>query len=302
MPLPESQGRSAELAGRKYGEDMTRSDRTSHISVARDGYSLSAEVIAPPGPKRPWLVFGNSLVTAKTIWDAQLDAFSDQFGILRYDQAGHGASGLASGTFDFDALGADLLAVMDAAAVGRAIYVGLSMGVPTGLAAHAMQADRFDALVFSDGQCRTAPGGGAAWAERITTAESTGMTEFARATASRWLTQKTADGRRNTLIDMIAATSFDGFRACATALMDYDYADELARITVPTLLIAGAQDGAMPNGMATKLQPHIAGSEMVVIPDAGHVPCFEQPEAFNAALDGFLSRLDLDAPQSLNVK
>ncbi|TCS64622.1 3-oxoadipate enol-lactonase [Primorskyibacter sedentarius] len=284
---------------------MTRSDRTSQISVLRDGYSLSAERIAPPAPGRPWLVFSNSLVTDVTIWDAQVDRFADRFGILRYDQMGHGTSGLSPRTPDFDALGSDLLCVMDAASVDRAIYVGLSMGVPTGLAAHAAQANRFAGLVFSDGQCRTAPGGGAAWEERIANAESSGMDAFARATANRWLTAATSDDRRARLIDMIAATPFEGFRACATALMQYDYADELARIAVPTLLIAGAEDGAMPDGMASNLKPNIAGAELTVIPDAGHVPCFEQPEAFNRALDGFLPRLDATAapiPQPLNVK
>lgn len=274
---------------------MTLAGRTGRLSVARNGYSLDAEVIAQPEPDRPWIVFGNSLLTDMTIWDAQVAAFSDGHGILRYDQLGHGKSGMPADPPDFDLLGADLLAVMDAAGVGRAIYVGLSMGVPTGLAAHAAQPGRFDGFVFSDGQSRTAAGGGAAWVDRITAAKTSGMAAFAQATADRWLTAQAGADVRDRLVAMITATSFDGFRACATALMDYDYFDELARIAVPTLLIAGAEDGAMPQSMANNLEPNIASAEMVVIPVAGHVPCFEQPAAFNAALDGFLSRISASA-------
>lgn len=255
------------------------------LRISRRSYDLHAESKSPSQDGAPWLVFGNSLITDLTLWDASMPA---GFGVLRYDQAGHGKSSVPTGPVNFDDLGQDLLAVMDAAGIARAIYVGLSMGVPTGLAAHRIAADRFAALVLCDGQARTAPGGAAGWADRIKAAQTTGMEAFATATADRWLTETANAETRARLTQMIAATSFDGFRTCATALMDYDYVDELARITCPTLLIAGAQDGAMPEGMATKLQPAIAGAQMHVIENAGHVPCFEQPNAFAAVLTGFL--------------
>ncbi|MEP6147509.1 MAG: alpha/beta hydrolase, partial [Nisaea sp.] len=66
----------------------------------------------------------------------------------------------------------------------------------------------------------------------------------------------------------------------------------LKNIQRPTLLIAGAEDGAMPTGMASKLKPAIAGAVMHVIPEAGHVPCFEQPDAFTAVLNEFLTKID----------
>ncbi|WP_347919196.1 alpha/beta fold hydrolase [Paracoccus marcusii] len=246
----------------------------------------------PPSGDAPWVVFGNSLVTDLSIWDAQAQALSGRAGILRYDQAGHGQSGQPAGAVDFDQLGGDLLAVMDAAQVDRAVYVGLSMGVPTGLAAHRIAPDRFTALVFSDGQAATAPGGAAGWTDRIRDARSRGMDAFAADTAARWLTAGAASGVRERLIRMIAATPLKGFEACATALKDYDYRDQLERIDCPVLLVAGAEDGAMPASMAEKLRPAIAGARMQVIEGAGHVPCFEQPQAFTAALTAFLDEIE----------
>lgn len=261
------------------------------LNISSNGYTLHAEAIPPSQDNGQWLVFGNSLVTDLTLWDALLAAQAAGCGILRYDQAGHGKSGIPTEPITFDDLGRDLLSVMDAAGVERAIYVGLSMGVPTGLAAHRISANRFAALVFSDGQAKTAPGGAAGWADRIKAAETSGMAAFAAATADRWLTKTASQEKRTRLNQMIAATPFNGFSTCATALMDYDYADELARIACPTVLIAGAQDGAMPEGMANNLQPAIAGSQMRVIENAGHVPCFEQPDAFAAILAEFLETL-----------
>jgi len=267
---------------------MVHGSHSTTVTVSRDTYDLKARRTAPQDSNAPWIVFGNSLVTDMTIWDAQATALAGRYGVLRYDQAGHGQSGVPQREITFDDLGADLLAVMDAADIERAIYVGLSMGVPTGLAAHRQAADRFTALAFSDGQAKTAPGGAAGWAERIEAAQTEGMDAFAAATAGRWLTDASGPETRTRLTQMIADTPFDGFKACATALMDYDYADELARIACPTLLIAGAEDGAMPEGMASKLLPAVAGSTMHVVDGAGHVPCFEQPDAFNVILSNFL--------------
>lgn len=267
------------------------------LSVRRNGYSLHAELLPCARENAPWIVFGNSLVTDLKIWDAQVEVLSERFSILRYDQAGHGKSDLPPSPITFDDLGLDLLAVMDAASVDRAIYVGLSMGVPTGLAAHKLAAQRFAAFAFSDGQARTAPAGAAGWAQRIEGALQSGMNDFATETASRWLSDGARSDMRKKLISIIAATSFDGFRACATALMDYDYLDQLGLITCPTLLLVGANDGAMPQGMATKLLPAIDGATLAIIEGAGHVPCFEQPKLFTAHLTQFFETAKGEHPE-----
>ena len=282
---------------RQTGTMTVQASPSRVMTVPRRGYDLHAEASPPASGDAPWVVFGNSLVTDLSIWDAQAAALAGRYGVLRYDQAGHGRSGLPPGPVNFDVLGGDLLAVMDAAGVDRAVYVGLSMGVPTGLAAHRLAAERFVALVLSDGQAATAPGGAAGWAERIEGARASGMDAFAAATAERWLTGGAGPELRARLIRMISATPFEGFALCATALKDYDYATELARIACPTLLIAGAEDGAMPEGMASRLKPAIAGAEMHVIEGAGHVPCLERPEAFSAILSRFLDAVCGDVPE-----
>jgi pimeloyl-ACP methyl ester carboxylesterase len=65
----------------------------------------------------------------------------------------------------------------------------------------------------------------------------------------------------------------------------------LHRIDIPTHLIWGEQDGivAMSYGEAWKAE--IPGATMETIPNAGHYPHWEQPEAFAACVRGFTSRL-----------
>jgi 3-oxoadipate enol-lactonase len=64
----------------------------------------------------------------------------------------------------------------------------------------------------------------------------------------------------------------------------------LRKITVPTLVIAGEDDAITPVDSARGMSESIPTSELAVIPGAGHLSNLEAPEAFNRALEEFLSR------------
>lgn len=236
----------------------------------------------------PWVVFSNSICTDLSLWDDQAAALAADFRVLRYDQRGHGGSSVPSSPCSFDQLGGDVAALLDHLSVATCIFVGLSMGVPTGLELYAKQPQRVERLVLCDGQAATAPGGAAGWEERIEMARRDGMNAFADTTVARWFSSdQVKDGRADVVRRMIATTPFAGFEACARALQNYAYADVLPRITAPTLLIAGKNDGKMPETMA-RMGDAIAGSRLVEIADAGHIPNIAQPDEFNRALKAFL--------------
>ena len=70
-----------------------------------------------------------------------------------------------------------------------------------------------------------------------------------------------------------------------------DATPELAGISVPTLVIVGEDDTLSPPDVARAMHERIAGSELAVLPRAGHLSNLEAPEEFNAAVAGFLARL-----------
>ena len=238
----------------------------------------------------PWLVFSNSLGTDLTVWDAQVAALAGRFRILRYDQRGHGGTGVPAGPCDFARLGGDVAALLDRFGIARCGFVGLSMGVPTGLDLAGRHPERIERLVLCDGQAATAPGGAEQWAERKRQIRADGMAAFADATVARWFGRDfVAAGRAERVRAMVAATPADGMIACATALQRFDYGHVLPAIRVPTLLLVGARDGALPATMAA-MRDRIPGARFVEIPDAGHIPNVEQADAFNRALAGFLDQ------------
>lgn len=256
-----------------------------HIEV--DGLTFNCRIDGGPSTA-PWLIFSNSLVTDLTVWDSQVEALKRDFRILRYDQRGHGGTDVPALPPTFAQLAGDVLALADAFEIDRFSFVGLSMGVPTGLHLIAEHPERVERLVCCDGQTRTAPGGAKGWDERMAYAREHGMEAFAELMAERWfapefLTSPAAARVRA----MIAATPLEGFAACARTLQDYHYEHVLDAIAVPTLLLVGERDGNMPVNMQ-RMADAIADASLVQIPDAGHIPNVENADAFTAALREFL--------------
>ncbi len=62
----------------------------------------------------------------------------------------------------------------------------------------------------------------------------------------------------------------------------------LHRIDVPTLLIWGDHDRVFPKAHALAFENAIPGAKLVMVPNCGHVPQIEQPDAFVAALESFI--------------
>ncbi|WP_168197851.1 alpha/beta fold hydrolase [Pseudolabrys sp. FHR47] len=216
-------------------------------------------------------MFSNSICTDISLWDSQAAALAPNFHVLSYHQRGHGGSSVPSLACTFDQLGDDVGVLLDHLGIATCTFVGLSMGVPTGLDLYARQPQRIERLVLCDGQAATGPGGGAGWEERIDMARRDGMDAFADATVACWFSfDQAKEGRADSARRMIATTPFAGFEACARALQNYAYADVLPRITAPTLLIAGKDDGKMPETMC-HMRDTISGAQFVEIATAGHI-------------------------------
>lgn len=127
---------------------------------------------------------------------------------------------------------------------------------------------------------------GDVWNDRISSAISEGCQSLAVATTERWFgvpfleaNAVVAQAFRQT----ISSTTATGFVSCARAIQGLDYLEQLSQIKVPTTLIVGAKDGPLPQAMKD-MQQLISGSQLVVIPDAGHLPNIDQSVLFNAAM------------------
>jgi 3-oxoadipate enol-lactonase len=240
----------------------------------------------------PWLVFSHSLACSLRMWDGQVAAFRDRFRVLAYDLRGHGASGVPPAPYSMESLAEDLKGLLAHLRIGRAHFVGLSIGGAIGQCFALRHPGVFHGLVLADTNSAQTPQTLAQWEERIRTAESKGLAPLVEPTLERWFTEPFRSSRPEVVKAigaLIASTPVAGYVGCGRAIMGMNLTARLREIKGPVLAIAGEADAALPGTRV--IHENIAGSKLVVLKQAAHLSNLEQPEAFNRALAEFLSSL-----------
>lgn len=251
-----------------------------------DGVALHAEIEGPS--QKPALLLIHALGADHTMWDPQVAPLAKHFRIIRYDMRGHGRSAVQPGTTSVAQLGADALAVLDAAEASVAFLCGMSIGGVTGLWLAANAPDRFRAMVLASSLDRS--GTPAMWDERIASVRAHGMADLADATTARWFTapfRELEPEAVDRVRQVIASTPVEGYVACCTALRAFDLTD-LASVPMPLLFLPGESDTGVPVDRVGALAARL-GAEFQPIPGA-HLHNVESPDAFNAAVVEFLLR------------
>lgn len=187
---------------------------------------------------------------------------------------------------------------LDEAPPGRLSVAGHSMGGRVALEMQRLAPERVERIALLDTGFAALPAGEAGEREKafrfglLATAKSRGM----RAMAADWARGMVHPHRLDTplfesVLDMLERSSVMQFEAQIAALLARrDASAQLPGIECPTLVLCGAQDGWANVAQHEALHRGIAGSELVVVPDCGHMSTMEQPEAVSAALLGWLGR------------
>lgn len=261
-------------------------------TIAVNGIDIAYQIDGPDDA--PIVVMSNSLASNLSMWDAQVAALVPRYRVVRYDTRGHGQTSAPGGTYSIDLLVDDLIGLLDALGIKKSAFCGLSLGGMIGQQLGIAHADRFTGLVLADTISRWPEGAGVLWAGRIRAARQQGMKALVSATLERWFTPSFLEARPpevEKIAQMIEATPVPGYAGCCDAISKIDFTDQLSAITLPTLVICGADDPATPVAASEVIHQNIAGSELAVIEQASHLANVEQPAAFGEALIGFLDRL-----------
>lgn len=242
--------------------------------------------------RAPWIVFSNSLATDLSLWDPQVDALKDGWRILRYDYRGHGGSAATDRErCGRETLAADLLAVMDGTGVNAAHHVGTSIGSLAGLAAAASAPHRFLSVTVCNSRLLSSGASAAHLERRAVLAMDQGMDPLVEVTLEKWFARSTppvSEALRDRIVAMIRSTEPASFAAYARGSQRYDFSGDIGTLLMPVLLIAGSEDGDVPQEFQalSRLHPHL---RCELISGAGHLPNVETPGRFNAILGDFLA-------------
>ena len=254
----------------------------------------------------PGLLLVHGFGGAKEDFADHLDALAATHTVVTFDHRGHGESDgpTTLEAYSLERLRADTLLVADACGLDRFRLLGHSMG---GMVVRRIATDhphRVDALVLMGTSHGPIPGfdpelmefaaeaavshGKETLKELLDAAGALDTPAYRRTLEARPGYQEFQDAKW-------AALSHIMWAALARAIAyQADDLDALRALTCPTLIVVGEQDTPFV-GPSHAMAAVIPGAELVVIPDAGHSPQFEAPDAWFAALDGFLAALPAEA-------
>src|SRR5580704_3817045 len=229
-------------------------------------------------------------------WLPVAQALATRYRVILPDLRGHGESGVGEGPATMEKHATDLARVMDAAEIGRAPLVGVSIGGYALFEFWRRHRGRVAALGLFNTK---APADSAeARAGRLAAANDVldrGTEPFFESMIPRLLGRNTRETRPD-LVDgalrMMRKMSPEDVAQVQRGMAErQDSVDTLKTINVPTLVVTGDEDILTGVNEAELMRQHISGSQLRVIPKAGHYSPWERPDETGKLLRQFLERL-----------
>jgi pimeloyl-ACP methyl ester carboxylesterase len=234
----------------------------------------------------------------RTLWAGQMSGLPTQARCIAPDLRGFGST-TASEPYSIEQYADDLVLLMDARGIERAVVCGLSMGGYVALAMLRRHRHRVRALILTSTRATAdTPEAREKRMRLIEFIETHGVEALAGRQLRAMVGATTFEHRsvvREALRELMAgappAGVIGGLRAMAQRA---DATDLLPTIDFPTLVVAGAEDSFTPPDELRAMAGRIPRSRFELLAGGGHVCPYERPGAFNHVVGEFLSELRYD--------
>lgn len=247
----------------------------------------------------PVLVLLHGAVSDSRVWRVELDAFADDHTVIAWDAPGCGESDDVPETWLMRDYAQALARLLTALELPPADVLGHSWGSTLALELWLLRPELVRSLVLV--------GGYAGWSGSLPTAEVERRLQFALDVADALpaaFDPTTTPGlfsdvmpadRAAELAAVMTEVRAPATRTMARALAACDLREDLPRIGVPTLVVAGEEDLRSPIPVAEALAAAIPDARLAVLPGLGHECYLESAEAFERAVRPFLAEVQVSA-------
>ncbi|MBS7700706.1 MULTISPECIES: alpha/beta fold hydrolase [unclassified Chelatococcus] len=273
-------------------------------SVSQSSIPGSPALMVDQGGSGELLLFLHGIGGNRSNWAEQVAAFSPTHRTVALDIRGYGGSEDYAGAASFDIFADDVVRVLDFFGATKAHICGLSLGGRIAQRFYSRHPARVASLILADSRpdtvdTRSKEDRDAFFNSRAKPLmEGKKPSEIAESVARSLAAPQVSTAALERLIASISALRSESYLKAIRANLDDDYVGNVGAISVPTLIIVGEHDKLTPPDLSRQINRDIPGSELVVIPGAGHLSNIENPSAFNAAVAAFLARLPPSRAQS----
>jgi pimeloyl-ACP methyl ester carboxylesterase len=242
----------------------------------------------------PALVLLHAFPLNASMWSAQREALGESYRVICPDQRGFGGTQLGHDDPSLDEVADDVAAMLDARKVGTCVLGGLSMGGYVAMALLRRHPERVRGLILADTKAGADSPEGVA--NRLRIAEQVVADGNAQLLLDEVLPALVGDttkesrplvfGRVKALVERAPAYAVAWAQRAMAARPDSF--DTLRAVSVPALVVVGAEDALSSPADAQAMADAIPDARLVTIPEAGHLTAVEAPEAFASAVREFL--------------
>lgn len=262
-------------------------------TIEIEGIELAVEDVGEGLP----VVLVHGFPLNHAMWSAQIERLSADYRVIAPDLRGFGDSSVTPGAVTMDRYSDDMGAMLEALEVtGPVVFCGFSMGGYIAFSFWRRYRGRVRAFVLAD--TRAVADTPDAARDRLKTAQqavSEGAEPIAKAMLPKLLSRAAIRSNPDLVESvrrMILSTEPAGIAAALRGMAARaDSRALLNQITVPSLLIVGAEDTITPPDQMLAMAEPMRESEVAEIPDAGHLAPMENAQAVNEALITFLQKL-----------
>jgi pimeloyl-ACP methyl ester carboxylesterase len=232
----------------------------------------------------------------RELWKPAAQALLTRYRVIVPDLRGHGDSGVGEGPATMEKHALDLARVMDAEEMGRALFVGVSIGGYVLFEFWRRFRGRVAGLVFCNTKAQAdTPESRAARLQAAADVLERGTEPFFESMVPKLLGRTTLNTRPDLVegaLGMMRKMSPEDVAAVQRGMAERpDSVETLKTINVPVLVITGDEDVLTGIAEAEFMRQHIQGAEMKVISRAGHYSPWEQPEEVGKLLRQFSDRV-----------
>jgi 3-oxoadipate enol-lactonase len=228
-------------------------------------------------------------------WLPIAEHLESRFRLVLPDLRGLGQSGVGEGPATMAKLADDVLRLCDALKIGRAVFVGCSVGGYALFELWRRSRERAKALVLMD--TKASLDTDEARAARLKNAEDI-LQKGPEWAIEQMLPRLLAPVTLSSRLDVVERARETMRRATAAGMAAMqrgmaeraDSTPTLAEIDVPTLVLGGEDDAPSPVSELEKMARGIRGAELKIVRKAGHFAAFEQPEEVGRIVRDFLER------------